>query len=404
MTEEKMNLIPDVPENEGVRNALLNFEQVVNIKYTPTALMPQQYGDFEEGQECTGLIYSSSRIDAGFVPLFISLHTFMTAVQNPHSFQYTVNLGALGNQNGHSFYGCVCSVACSYALNFDGNFSSHQWRHLPGMIEVQPQDINLLKLCDTLCTPNGGHVAMVTGIWRNEQGEVKQIAVSESVNPRARCRVFDPEGMFKAFPKEEYSFYRYTKISEVTHTPSPYIPVADQQFPPVKYNMSLIPRKGDKANWLLGRHVLIDVLNPDDHTKVEILKDGEPYEEIDLKKVLILKKLPVGSYQARLIGGKQPSDWCWWMVVDAKSSVSVTEDGAHIKVDFSCSNAQPIFVAWSNGNQNGTVHISHPTAEELAAGTAICAHKPGFYKARVAFRTEYGVIHSDLSAPFTLPG
>ena len=401
MTEEKQVLIPDVPENEGVRNTLLNFEQLANIKYTPTAMLPQQYGDFDEGEECTGLIYSSSRIDAGFVPLFISFHTFMTAIQNPHSFLYTVNLGALGNQNGHTYYGCVCSVGCGYALNFDANFSTHQWRHLPGMVEIE-QDVNLLKLGDTLCTPEGGHVAMVTGIRRNEKGEAVEVTVSESVNPRVRCRAYDLEGLFKVFPKDKYSFYRYTKISEVKHTPSPYVPVGGEQLPPVKYNMALIPRKGDKANWLMDRHVIIDVLNPDDHNKVEILKDGQPYEIIDLKKVLILKKLPAGSYQARLIGGKEPSDWCWWMVVDAQSSAVSVEDGTKVKVDFSASNAKPIFVAWSNGKQKGTVHITHPSEEELAAGSAVCTHKPGLYKVRVAFRTEYGVIHSVLSDAFEI--
>lgn len=35
---------------------------------------------------------------------------------------------------------CGCSVGCGYALNFDANFSTHQWRHLPGMVEIE-QDV-----------------------------------------------------------------------------------------------------------------------------------------------------------------------------------------------------------------------------------------------------------------------
>lgn len=31
-------------------------------------------------------------------------------------------------------------VAGGYALNFDANFSTHQWRHLPGMVEIE-QDV-----------------------------------------------------------------------------------------------------------------------------------------------------------------------------------------------------------------------------------------------------------------------
>ena len=77
---------------------------------------------------------------------------------------------------------------------------------------------------------------------------------------------------------------------------------------------------------------------------------------------------------------------------------------------FSSSNAEPLFVKWSGGADNGTKHISVLTEEEKTAGVAVCDYDMGAindwqygqYKVRVAFQTEYGIIHTPLQEPVTV--
>jgi hypothetical protein len=118
--------------------------------------------------------------------------------------------------------------------------------------------------------------------------------------------------------------------------------------------------------------------------------------------VITLTDLVYGSYKARLTDGTNHSDWCYWMVVDATSSVATTGTAGEIDVDFHASNATPIFVAWCNGTSNGTEHISVLTDEDVENGVAICNYKAGSYKLRVAFQTEYGIVHSALSKAITV--
>ena len=88
MSYNPTNYVSDVPENIGVLNTILNMKQMAEVKYTPLASLPQQSGNFVAGVQKKGLPYSSTRPEALFVPGNVSLHTFMTAIQNPNSYLY----------------------------------------------------------------------------------------------------------------------------------------------------------------------------------------------------------------------------------------------------------------------------------------------------------------------------
>jgi hypothetical protein len=638
----------DVPENIGVLNTVLNFKQLTDISYTTKAKLPSQAGDFAAGKKFTGLPYSSSRPEAGFVPNFISLHTFMTALQNPNSYLYTVDLGEQGNENGDTYYGAVCSTSCGYALNIVPNYTTHQWKDVPGMAALEWQSVHGLKIGDTISSRVSGHVVMVTDITRNKRGRIGEITITEAIAPRVKSTKYTPETLEERFPPAEYVYFRYSKIHEVKHIQSPFVAVEDEVPQTVTYNTAIIPRKGDKANWLSGVPVEVDILEPWNYTAVEIHKngalfktigldgseiisvdrtvygidwaigglqsdngtdndlttrastqfipskdleitmqdgvkvalffydstkayisssgfvtgtsviyekdyapkntgfvklmiaysdnaniddldaitakfnvaattaipvfleigaitsaDGQNYDnnqkrlrtdfiplqnckvgvsnrmnyyiyyynadrgyisnsggwltgetelltaapdgtayvrfvlkrtddaafsknenssnfelyEIDITltilgdittepgervDVLTLTDLAYGSYKARLTDGTNHSDWCYWMVVDAVSTATPTGNAGEASVEFSASNATPLFIAWNHGTNNGTVHISIPTDDELAAGSTVCSYQAGKYKVRVAFQTEYGIIHSELPAAITV--
>ena len=385
---------PDVPESMGVLNTILNFKQLASVKYTPLATIPQQVSDYAAGVERTGIPYSSSRPEAGFVPNYVSLHTFMTAAKNPNSYLYTVDLGELGNKNGHTYYGAVCSTSCGYALGITPNYSTHQWGDIPGMQELECQSVYALKLGDTIC--GNGHVVMVTDITRNGRGKIGTITITEASGANVHSTTYAPEKLAAKYPTSAYTYHRYSPIHAVEHVQSPYVAVEDETAQEVVYNTALIPRKGDKANWLAGVPVEIDVLEPGSYTSVEVYKDDALYKTLGISALITLTDLPYGSYKARLTDGTNTSDWCYWIVVDATSTVTATGNAGEIKVVFSASNAEPLFIGWNNATDNGTVHISVPTTAELAAGSAVCTYKAGSYKVRVAFRTEYGIVHSVL--------
>ncbi|MBQ9964383.1 MAG: hypothetical protein IJP14_04605 [Clostridia bacterium] len=392
--------VSDTPQNLGALNALLNMKQMAEIRYTPLKSLPQQWQDFKPGVERVGLVYSSTRPESLFVPNNVSFHTFMTALQNPNSYLYTVDLGKLGNVNGHTYYGAVCSTACAYALGIKPNYSTHQWPDIPGMETLADPSAEKLKLCDTIV--GNGHVVMVTNITRNKQGEVGRITISEAVSPTVRSTSYTPKELKDRFPPTAYTYCRYENLASVTYQPSEYVAVEGEPQKTVTYNTAIIPRKGDKANWLAGQNVVLDVLQPASYTEVEIYKDGVLFQTKTIQSVITLSDLQAGKYQARLVKGNAHSDWCYWIVVDPKVTVTPHGSDRKVTVTFSATNATPLWVQWANGYQNGTVHVDPLSAEEQAAGTAVCSYKKGYFKIRVAFETEYGIVHSELPKAITV--
>lgn len=391
----------DVPENIGVLNAILNFKQLTEIKYTPKATIPHTASNyFTPGTQRTGIPYSSTRPESLFVPTNVSLHTFMTAMQNPNSYLYTVDLSAVGNQNGNTYYGAVCSTACGYALGIEPNYSTHQWADIPGMEVIENQSAYGLKLCDTIV--GSGHVVMVTDITRNKRGKIGHITISEAINPVCKSTNYTPEELEAAYPPSTYKYCRYKKLYAVKHEQSPYVAVEDETPQTATYNTEIIPRKGDKANWLKGVPVEIDVLKIGNYGSIQVYKDGEWLLSKPIASLITLADLEPGSYKARLSDGTNYSSYCYWMVVDAVSTATPTGSEGKVNVTFSASNATPVWVQWCNGSHNGTVHINPLTSEEAANGSTICTGEPGSYKVRVAFKTEYGIIHSELPEAITV--
>lgn len=394
------DFVPDVPESIGVLNAILNAKQLVEIRLTPKATMPQQANDWAADTEKIGFPYSSSRPEEGFVPNFVSLYTFMTAMQNPNSYLYTVDLGEQGNDNGDTYYGAVCSTFCAYALNIVPNYTTHQWQDIPGMEYVPWQSVHALKLGDTICHKTSGHVVMVTDITRNKRGKIGQITVSEAATSKCQKSYYTPEEMEAKYPTDVYAYHRYSKIHEVQHIPSPFVAVEDEEPQNVTYNTAIIPRKGDKANWLATQTVEIDVLEPGSYTGVAIYKGDALLETKPIAALISLSGLEPGSYKACLTDGSNTGAECYWMVVDAESTATSTGNPGEVEVSFSASNATPLFVQWADGSHNGTVHIT--PLDDGQVSPVVCQHVAGNYKVRVAFQTEYGIVHSVLPEAITV--
>lgn len=403
------NLTADVPENQGVKNALLNMEQLLKINYIPKAPIPQSYKTIPAGVVKRSIPYSSSRIEAGYVPNNVSFHTFMTAVQNPNSYLYTVDLYRMyGNINGKTYYGTVCSTTVAYALGIVPNYTTYQWTEIPDMMLLPEQSAYELKLCDTVV--GQGHVLMITGIVRDEYNEIVQITVSESGGVSVSSSKYTIDEFIEKYPTKNYEYCRYAKLADVQYTPSPYVAVGDETAQSVSYNTAIIPRKGDKANWRTDEDVVLDVLRPGNFTQVVIYKDDTPVFTKDIATVITLSDLAPGSYKARLTNDTNHSAWCYWIVTDAKSLGVHYADPNHpeegptrrVKVSFSATNAEPLYVQWMNGKTNATIRITTLNAADIAAGYKVNKPATGDLKVRVAFRTEYGIVYSEMPQIITV--
>ena len=123
-------------------------------------------------------------------------------------------------------------------------------------------------------------------------------------------------------------------------------------------------------------------------------KDGKIEKLLPLSDYISLEGLSAGYYTVCLKKGASESPHCSFAVVDAVSYAKKVA-ASTAQVNFSSSIGTPVWVQWMD-LQNGTVHVSVLTSEDLASGKTFCSYQSGKYKIRVAFSTEYGIIHSEL--------
>ena len=255
-------------------------------------------------------------------------------------------------------------------------------------------DLRNIRLGDSMLTP--GHVVMITEISRNPRGEVVSVIISEAGGLNINTRELTPEGFYGTYPLETSVCCRYSKISEVSYTELQYLNAVDESGYIDELTLPLVPRKGDESNWLYGVTVEIDILSGEPYDYVELYKDGEKYKTIFMSgKCVVLQRLEPGSYSACLVQGENRSRSCKFAVVDANSTAKALGRDASVRVEFSSVNAEPLWVQWTS-TVNGTVHIYELTEEDKKNGYAVCSYIPGEYRVRVAFKAEYGIVHSEL--------
>ena len=280
-----MQLYPDKPQSKGVENALKRAKQMVELQWVPIQKIPAGYGfTSPTGKHFidawlpahlpqTGMIYSSSRVHNKFVGTNVSIETFMTALANPNSVLYTRPQHGLC-RCGFSFYGTVCSVFASYVCDLPYSVPTSAWLKVPGVSVVEFERLEELQLCDILLVYDPPrsmtHIAVITDILRDVNGNVHKIYVSESTTPRCRCTAFTPEQFRRYWLDDGYQVVRYAGIHDVTYTPSPYIPLEGDPYtePPV-YNSTFMADYGNKANY-----------KPDETVEFSVFEEGWETVEI----------------------------------------------------------------------------------------------------------------------------
>ena len=382
----------------GRVNAVKKARQMTDLEFTPLKPILQRNGTFEPGIKYKGIIYSSVTELSTFVGEEVSFHTYMTALHNPKSKLYTVDISKppYHSTNGRAYYGTVCSTFVSYALGLYPRYFANDFPLLDFMEEVDLTNLDTIEVADVLWKK--GHVAMITDVVRDDAGQMLEIEISESAGKGCK-RYYRSRAKFANLLSSTYKkVLRYKELYKNTqYTPLPqFVAVLDEEPLSFQYNDDLCVDKGDKSCYLESEEVVVNVMHPYDY--MEVYKDNELYMIVDGDTEDVrLSYLPYGDYKARISFNGQYSDYTYWKTVN----VDVRADKVAGKIYFGSKNATPQYVKSLN---IGGFSPNYPTRYY---GCYILTDKdvtrgfididklnmlPKYPYIRVYFSTEYGTI------------
>ena len=363
-----MILYHDVPSCQGVENVLRRAKQLADLRYTPVRALPTvvkvlsanddgeaNYAELRSPAHLplTGVIYSSVRRTETYVGFNISPETFLTAVSDPYSVVYEKPIEGV-NQNVHNHYGIVCSCFASYCMNLHYRTACRYWPSIPGVHPVDSSKLENLALADVVLHVKK-HIALITDIERDAEGNVHYITVSESVLPQIRVTRFTPEEFRGYWLDKEFKIYRYDGVKDVPYTPDPFAPVpGDPEMPVPKINRILMPDFGNKANYKKGLEpVELHVFDPA-YGKVEVTDpDGcVSAAAVENGKVQLLPE-KTGIYTACAVkdGSGEKSDAVTFRITDLTiaSDKEAYAPGEMIRLAVRNPEKDPI-IAWQANN------------------------------------------------------
>ena len=389
---DKINLIRDLPDSEGKKAALARGRQMTEFRFTPLKPLPMDKdGDtprwFEAGKEYKGVAYSSTEENDKFLGENVLFETYMTALANPDSALYTKDM--FDSTNASTYYGMVCNAFVRYCLGIEQRYNTAKWFTIPGMETVhgaQEYTVRDLRLCDVL--HKSGHVAMVTGILRDEKGKIQRVEVSESMVPTCRRRIF-PLDEFYSLYGDNYRIDRYKYVDSA--------PALDEENDKAlhtdldKVTPMVTVDYGNKSNYLEGETTVISVFAEGENT-VQIICGDKVVEEIPVNGYTKLERqLTKGYYTVKLANTEHFVEFCV-----CKAEITHTIENGNITVKANSGDPESVitnmeFRVVGSGPMSGILEHFMLTDEEKATGVATrkIPESAGYFK--VYFRNKYGI-------------
>lgn len=384
---------PVVADNHiSLQNMRYKAMQIATIQWVPLARIPNLTGYFEPGHTYYGIPYSSVKEKDKFIGLEVSFHTFMTAIHNPRSSLYTENVSTYPycGENCGTYYGTVCSMAVNYAIGIDMPIQSDMYRDLPYFAEVKNQDIDGLYPGDILWS--NGHVVLALDVHRGQSGMVDRVEILESAG-RTFIKEYNRFEFMERWRHDRWVALRYLNLScNLVYEPSQFIPVDDEILPEPKYNDDLCISRGDKACFLEGEDVIVNIFNPD-YKVVELYHNNELYKILEYQnKDIRLNDLPYGHYKVRLVSDLGISDFTYFEVINV--SVEINQSHKNTMVYFKSCNASPcyIVICEKDGFRKALYSIS---VDEQIAGIKEIRRLNKNEKVKVFFQGEYGKVSNN---------
>ena len=406
----------DIPYNSGVEKAYRKAHQLLDIKWTPvegTIPTPSSgsSGSSRESfsnSEVTGMVYSSTKEIARYVPIDVSLHTYMTAMHNPYSLLYTEDIHGNwsrssygftynGNNNCGPYYGTVCSTFVGYALGWKTRWETASFAYLSKigfLTKIHEQSCEGVRLMDLVWQP--GHVALITDISRDTRGMPVAITVSEARGNYCKSTVYKtkytPPELSNVYNKDDFDvkriipnpsddfdggiIYRYTYLTaNVEYEASQYVQVEyDPEPVEPTYNNDICTFAGDKVTFKKGDEICVNY-NKGTYTSLVIVRDSSEIQTVSLPNDYnITHSIDItdrcgtaGKYEAYLTDGTTSSNRTEFEVIEAGISISGAAD--QLTVNFN-DVEEPLYleIVGINGQQRGLYEL---TEMEKTAKTVI---------------------------------
>lgn len=353
-------LIYDKPRSRGAENVIKRSKQLLNVRWSPKTefLWTSAAGEgyiysarngktHVEPKEYTGMPYSSARILDKLIGLDITIDTFMSALENPASVLYTSNNSDFDEPaynctitNTYLAYGMVCSAFVNYSLALPLHRSTHEMDIAPEFIRVPDQSAQGLELCDALVTTRpdgrtGGHLRIVTGIARDENGRVQKVEISESVPPLPKCKWYTAEEFNATLtePEDMYQIFRYRYVDSIDYMPARY-ELGDIRNPDLMLNY------GDFSNYRTTEPVEFNI-NCDadkliiDGTATHFEYDVSYVKPTDIYgneyKIFTVSDLKPDHYIAYCVNGERQTLPVNFNIVETCDIKLTTSDGSEFK-------------------------------------------------------------------------
>lgn len=342
-----MLLYADKPVSKGVENALKRAKQMVELRWTPVKRMAASTivsredksrhdidSFFAAYRPQRGINYSSVRCHEKFVGDNVLFETYLSALANPRSVMYTRSQHGQGRAMS-GFYGTVCTSFAAYVFDQPVRFPSSKWINIPGVTEVDTSELENLQLCDALLEI-GHHIAVITGIQRDVDGKVHIITVSESQTPVCATNDYTVEEFRGYWLASGYRVFRYPGIHDVTYTPDPFAPVeGDPVMERPAINTVLQPDYGNKANYMLGDTVELDVME-EGWASVEISGPEAAVLPIEADLKVTFRPAVPGYYTACCVKGGAKSAPVEFRITDMAISgdKTVCAKGGKLEITF----------------------------------------------------------------------
>lgn len=377
---------------KGVENARKKAQQIANIKWRPIGNIPRWKAEensfFFEGHQYQGLPYSSVKEVDTYVGHNVSFYTFMSALNNPQSRLYTIDLSKepYHGVNCATYYGTVCSMSVNYALGIDAPFLCRDYPSI-GFEEVNPQNVDSIKVCDVVWRT--GHTMMVYDLERHvESGAVESVTIFE-VNS---IRKYSRDEFITKWTEGNYTILRYKYVGgNLTYDPIPFVANEGEAPESVTFNEVICPDKGEKSCYRTGEAVVLNVLSPDyDRVVVTDENRKKSFEMTVQDGSCAFESLEAGTYTAVAYQGEIVSEEASFEVID--TNATAYKSGNNITISFSRGNATPLYAILCK-ETGGKYALKQFTESERQSGIAsMVSPNANSCYVKVAFQGKYGII------------
>lgn len=413
-----MKLTHDKPAHKGIENAVKRAKQMTQFRWTPVKDMPavETFTGMDRVREYhpkrlipwfpqQGMVYSSVLKTQKFVGFNVSFETFVSALSDPDSVLYKYDVNGQGRKNANSWYGVVCSCFVSYVLDMKERWICRTWPGVKNVSFLGQPEVNDLQLLDIVLNTKR-HIAIITDILRDENGNVQWIEVSESTLPVCRATYFTPEEFRGAWYGREFDIYRKSDLEGIRYFPSPFVKIAadpergiegDPETEPVEINRDILPDQGNRSNYKQTQEIVLDLLKEEWDSVEVTAENGDTAVFAAAGRTVILPQdSPMhrpGFYTARAVSSRTgtKSSPCAYAITGlslaTEDGVSPSDEAAPMsvkpgqKLKLRFSNAKPDvsemiyvhevtscgerkrFPVTEQDRRNGSVTIEFPEAE-----------------------------------------